>query len=104
THLSRRRLGAGGGATWAGPGSIDLGGSRLYGRVIDAGRGRWARDMSIREWGIVSEDIGGQQAEDGAPPEPAPPLAPAPAPVALNGLEVADWLIEPLFDAAVNGL
>ncbi len=55
--------------------------------------------MSIREWGIVSEDIG-EQAGDGAPLEPAPP----PAPVTRNGFEVADWLIEPLFDAAVNGL
>src|SRR5947209_7755068 len=60
--------------------------------------------MSVREWGIVSDDIGGQQAGDGAPVEPAPPPASAPAPVNRNGLEVADWLIEPLFDAAVNGL
>ena len=27
------------------------------------------------------------------------PLAPEPAPVPLNGFDVADWLIEPLFDA-----
>lgn len=54
--------------------------------------------------GIVSEDIGGQQAGDGAPMEPVSPPAPAPAPVTRNGFEVADWLIEPLFDAAVNGL
>ena len=60
--------------------------------------------MSVREWGIVSEDVGGQQVGDGAPLQPAPPLAPAPTPVPLNGFEVADWLIEPLFDAAVNGL
>jgi predicted RNA-binding protein with PIN domain len=60
--------------------------------------------MSVRELGIVSEDIGEQQAGDGAPLEPAPPPASAPAPVNRNGLEVADWLIEPLFDAAVNGL
>jgi predicted RNA-binding protein with PIN domain len=60
--------------------------------------------MSVREWGIVSEDIGGEQAGDGAPMEPTPPPAPAPAPVTRNGFEVADWLIEPLFDAAVNGL
>jgi len=58
--------------------------------------------MSVREWGIVSEDIDREQAGDGAPLEPAPP--PAPAPVTRNGFEVADWLIEPLFDAAVNGL
>jgi predicted RNA-binding protein with PIN domain len=60
--------------------------------------------MSAREWGIVSEDTGGQQAGDGAPLETALPPAPAPAPVTRNGLEIADWLIEPLFDAAVNGL
>src|SRR5439155_23315926 len=60
--------------------------------------------MSVREWGIVSEDVGGQQVGDGAPLQPAPPLAPVPAPAPLNGFEVADWLIEPLFDAAVNGL
>jgi len=51
----------------------------------------------------VSEDIGGEQAGDGAALEPAPP-APGPAPLTRNGFEVADWLIEPLFDAAVNGL
>ncbi|HEX9317004.1 MAG TPA: hypothetical protein VN986_01765, partial [Actinomycetota bacterium] len=60
--------------------------------------------MSVREWGIVSEDVGGQQAGDGAPLERAPAPAPAPAPVTRNGFEVADWLMEPLFDAAVNGL
>ena len=60
--------------------------------------------MSVREWGIVSEDVGGQQAGDGAPLERAPAPTPAPAPVTRNGFEVADWLMEPLFDAAVNGL
>jgi predicted RNA-binding protein with PIN domain len=64
--------------------------------------------MSVRKWEIVSEDIGGQRDGDDAPPEPSPqpagaPAA-APAPVARNGLDIADWLIEPLFDAAVNGL
>lgn len=60
--------------------------------------------MSVKGMGIVSEDRGGEQAGDGAPLEPAPAPAAAPAPVTRNGFEVADWLIEPLFDAAVNGL
>jgi len=54
---------------------------------------------------IVSEDVEEEQAGGEIPPEPvAPSLEPAPAPAAINGFDVADWLIEPLFDAAVNAL
>jgi predicted RNA-binding protein with PIN domain len=69
--------------------------------------------MSVREWEIVSEEVeqppvgdgsARDQAGEGSPLEPVASLAPVPAPVPLNGFEVADWLIEPLFDAAVNGL
>src|SRR5438552_273105 len=60
--------------------------------------------MSIRERGIVSEDVGERPVETETSLEAEEPLAPVPAPAPLNGFEVADWLIEPLFDAAVNGL
>jgi predicted RNA-binding protein with PIN domain len=69
--------------------------------------------MSVREWEIVSNDVEEPQVgegsrvdrvDEGSSSEPAAPLAPVPAPAPLNGLEVADWLIEPLLDAAVNGL
>ena len=53
----------------------------------------------------MSDDVEEEQAGDEIRPEPAsPPLEPAPAPAAFNGFDIADWLIEPLFDAAVNGL
>lgn len=75
------------------------------------------------DWGTVDDDddrrttdaegtvTAGTEAGDGsgsdAPtdqPEPGPE-APAPAvPAPVNGLGVPDWLIEPLFDAAVRGL
>src|SRR5438874_4324355 len=60
--------------------------------------------MSIRERGIVSEDVDERPVETETSLEAEEPLAPVPAPAPLNGFEVADWLIEPLFDAAVNGL
>jgi predicted RNA-binding protein with PIN domain len=60
--------------------------------------------MSIRERDIVNEDVDGQPVETEASLEAESALAPVPVPVPLNGFEVADWLIEPLFDAAVNGL
>jgi predicted RNA-binding protein with PIN domain len=60
--------------------------------------------MSIRERGIVSEDIVEQPVDEETSLEAESPLAPEPAPAPLNGFDVADWLIEPLFDAAVNGL
>jgi predicted RNA-binding protein with PIN domain len=60
--------------------------------------------MSIREWGIVSEGVDDRPVEEETSLEAESPLAPVPAPAPLNGFDVADWLIEPLFDAAVNGL
>jgi predicted RNA-binding protein with PIN domain len=60
--------------------------------------------MSIRERGIVSEDVDEQPVETETSLEAESPLAPDPVPAPLNGFGVADWLIEPLFDAAVNGL
>ncbi|MEA2503669.1 MAG: YacP-like domain [Actinomycetota bacterium] len=60
--------------------------------------------MSIQERGIVSEGVDEQPVEEDTSPEAGSPLAPVPAPAPLNGFDVADWLIEPLFDAAVNGL
>src|SRR5882762_1381547 len=60
--------------------------------------------MSIQEWGIVSEGVDEQPVEEETSLEAESPLAPVPAPAPLNGFDVADWLIEPLFDAAVNGL
>jgi predicted RNA-binding protein with PIN domain len=60
--------------------------------------------MSIQERGIVSEGVDEEPLEEETSPEAESPLAPVPAPAPLNGFDVADWLIEPLFDAAVNGL
>jgi predicted RNA-binding protein with PIN domain len=60
--------------------------------------------MSIREWGIVSEDVDEQPVEEETSLEAESQLDSEPAPAPLNGFDIADWLIEPLFDAAVNGL
>ena len=52
----------------------------------------------------MSEDVDEQPVETETSLEAESPLAPDPVPAPLNGFGVADWLIEPLFDAAVNGL
>jgi len=52
--------------------------------------------MTVLEW----ESMADEEVES----EVTAPDLQAPAPVPLNGLGVPDWLIEPLFDAAVNGL
>lgn len=54
---------------------------------------------------IVSDDVEGQESGEDLPqPAASAPLEPAPALAPVNGLDIADWVIQPLFDAAVNAL
>ena len=74
-------------------------------------------NLDILEWGNVSDEPEAEPPEEAGPEEVGPeeaapgeavpeyqPLPPAPRIEPLSGFDVADWLIEPLFDAAVNGL